>query len=61
MKQSIIILTSILLLTNNAFALVASDIDMSPAVVDTSLIVTSILSFLVLIMGYKKVLTLLGR
>ena len=60
MKKSIFTI-SIFLYGTNALALVASDVDMSTAVTDTATIVASILSFMVILMGYKKVLTLLGR
>ena len=60
MKKSILIIL-LLVFVNNAFALVASDIDMSSATTDVTTIIVSILSFLVLLMGYKKVLSLLGR
>ncbi|MBU0581337.1 MAG: hypothetical protein KKA19_09200 [Candidatus Margulisbacteria bacterium] len=60
MKKVHIVLMLLTAITN-AFALVASDVDMAPAVVDITTIVASLVSFLVLLMGYKKVLSLLGR
>ena len=61
MKSLGITLLSLLLLNSNAFALVASDVDMSQAVSDITIVVTSVISFLVLLFGYKKTMSLLGR
>ncbi|MBA3025731.1 MAG: hypothetical protein FP820_04890 [Sulfurimonas sp.] len=61
MKKVHIVLVLLLISFQNSFALVASDVDMNPAVVDITTIVASLVSFLVLLMGYKKVLSLLGR
>jgi len=61
MQSIFSILLLLILSSSNAFALQASDVDMSPAIADMSTVVASVLSFLVLLMGYKKTLSLLGR
>jgi len=61
MKAISIMFTFLLLFSSNAFALVASDVDMSQAISDITIVVTSVISFLVLLFGYKKTMSLLGR
>jgi hypothetical protein len=61
MKQISIILSILSFLFNNAFALVASDIDSSNANSDLTLLVASVVSLLILMYGYKKVMSLLSR
>ena len=63
MKKSILlIILSILFFSTNAFAdMVASDVDMSPAIADTTIVVLIVLNVLVFLFGYKKVLHLLGK
>ena len=61
MKAISIMFTFLFLFSSNAFALVASDVDMSQAVSDITIVVTSVISFLVLLFGYKKTMSLLGR
>jgi len=61
MKVMSIMITFLLLFSSNAYALVASDIDMSTAVSDITILVLSVISLLTLMLGYKKVMSLLGR
>ena len=42
-------------------ALVASDIDASNALIDISLVVSMAVSILMLLMGYKKTMSILGK
>lgn len=53
----------IILLSISAFGadLVATDVDMSPASSDLSVVVLIVINLLVLIYGFKKVLNFLGR
>ncbi|MFA5215076.1 hypothetical protein [Sulfuricurvum sp.] len=48
------------MIASNAFALVPSDVDMTPAVSDITVVIVAVVSLLVLIMGGRKVLSLLG-
>lgn len=58
MINSIFIL---LILNINAFAFTASDIDMSNALSDMSIVFGAILSIIVVLFGHKKILSLFGR
>lgn len=58
MTNSIFIL---LILNINAFAFTASDIDMSNALSDMSIVFGAILSIIVVLFGHKKILSLFGR
>lgn len=58
MTNSIFIL---LILNINAFAFTASDIDMSSALSDMSIVFGAILSVIVVLFGHKKILSLFGR
>ncbi|WP_294966960.1 hypothetical protein [Sulfurimonas sp.] len=49
-----------MIFATNASALVASDVDMSPAILDMSTIVASVVAFLAFLMGSKRVLRMLG-
>lgn len=51
----------LLILNINAFAFTASDIDMSNALSDMSIVFSSILSVIVALFGHKKVLSLFGK
>ncbi|MFT7002816.1 MAG: hypothetical protein ACJAWW_000149 [Sulfurimonas sp.] len=55
--SSIIVL---MIFATNAFALVASDVDMSSAIKDISTVVASVVAFLAFLMGSKRVLRMLG-
>ena len=55
----LIILLSLLYV--DSFALVASDIDPSTAQSDVSIIIVALLSFVIALFGYKKLLSFLGR
>jgi hypothetical protein len=61
MTKSIFILFVILLLNINAFAFTASEIDMSNALSDMSIVFGAILSVIVVLFGHKKILSLFGR
>lgn len=61
MTNSIFILLILLLLNINAFAFTASDIDMSNALSDMSIVFSAILSVIVVLFGHKKILSLFGR
>lgn len=56
MHKSIFIILILVLLNINAFALVASDVDMTNAISDTTIAFTAILGLVVLRHGFKKVL-----
>ena len=45
----------------DSFAFVASDIDPSTSQSDVGTIIIALMSFLVLLFGYKKILSLLGK
>jgi hypothetical protein len=61
MKRAKVYLILLLLACQNAFAFNASDIDISTFLSDLSLLIASFISFLVMLLGYKKVLSLIGR
>lgn len=56
-----IIIISFLLMTTNCNALVASDVDMSNAISDITLIVMVVINISLVLLGYRKVLSLIGR
>jgi hypothetical protein len=59
-KLGITSIIFLMIFATNASALVASDVDMSSAILDLSTIVASVVAFLAFLMGSKRVLRILG-